>query len=223
MLIVSPFCATDASSRRWRWRGDEFFQDVNSTLAAYMRAQLTACLIVGIVSTIGFTILGLPGPLVMGFLAGGLIHSLAARLLSLSWQHPRDCSTGMFFGSTGPGVPGCTACGAGLLCVSATDRAGNPSSPACCDHPILSGAEVAGMTGIFWQSRCGSLNGELSHWREHRGSEGLAEFLGANAVEPYPPDRATFPATTEEPLPTHPARNYTGRYGRARPTSQRGD
>ena len=24
---------------RWRWRGDEFFQDINSTLAAYIRAQ----------------------------------------------------------------------------------------------------------------------------------------------------------------------------------------
>ena len=30
---------------RWRWRGDEFFQDINSTLAAYIRAQLTACLL----------------------------------------------------------------------------------------------------------------------------------------------------------------------------------
>src|SRR5215510_9735752 len=55
---------------RWRWRGDEFFQDVNSTLAAYVRAQLTACLFVGIVCGLGFTLLGLPGPLVMGFLAG---------------------------------------------------------------------------------------------------------------------------------------------------------
>src|SRR5215217_3630813 len=25
---------------RWRWRGDEFFQDINHTLAAYIRAQL---------------------------------------------------------------------------------------------------------------------------------------------------------------------------------------
>ena len=43
---------------RWRWRGDEFFQDVNSTLAAYIRAQLTACLFIGIVCAIGFTLLG---------------------------------------------------------------------------------------------------------------------------------------------------------------------
>src|SRR5262249_54864183 len=55
---------------RWRWRGDEFFQDVNSTLAAYIRAQLTACLFIGVVCAIGFTLLDLPGGLVMGVIAG---------------------------------------------------------------------------------------------------------------------------------------------------------
>ena len=55
---------------RWRWRGDEFFQDVNSTLAAYTRAQLTACLIIGLICSLGFTLLGLPGGLVMGVIAG---------------------------------------------------------------------------------------------------------------------------------------------------------
>ncbi len=55
---------------RWRWRGDEFFQDVNSTLASYIRAQLTACLFIGVVCTIGFTLLGLPNPLALGVIAG---------------------------------------------------------------------------------------------------------------------------------------------------------
>ncbi|MEJ7709324.1 MAG: AI-2E family transporter [Pyrinomonadaceae bacterium] len=39
---------------RLRWRGDEFFQDVNSTLAAYIRAQLTACLLIGVICSVGF-------------------------------------------------------------------------------------------------------------------------------------------------------------------------
>jgi predicted PurR-regulated permease PerM len=39
---------------RWRWRGDEFFQDINSTLAAYIRAQLTACVFIGVVWAFGF-------------------------------------------------------------------------------------------------------------------------------------------------------------------------
>ncbi|MCV5555932.1 AI-2E family transporter, partial [Escherichia coli] len=38
---------------RLRWRGDEFFQDVNRTLAAYIRAQLIACLLIGTICTIG--------------------------------------------------------------------------------------------------------------------------------------------------------------------------
>ena len=47
-------------SGRWRWRGDEFFQDINSTLAAYIRAQLTACVFIGVICALGFTLLGLP-------------------------------------------------------------------------------------------------------------------------------------------------------------------
>jgi len=55
---------------RWRWRGDEFFQDVNSALAAYTRAQLTACLFIGAVCAAGFALIGLPSPLVLGLIAG---------------------------------------------------------------------------------------------------------------------------------------------------------
>ncbi|HYJ46785.1 MAG TPA: AI-2E family transporter, partial [Pyrinomonadaceae bacterium] len=54
---------------RWRWRADEFFQDVNSTLAAYIRAQLTACLLIGTICTVGFIALGVPFPLVLGVIA----------------------------------------------------------------------------------------------------------------------------------------------------------
>src|SRR5712692_5944904 len=57
---------------RIRWRGDEFFQDVNSTLAAYIRAQLTACLLIGAVSSLGFALIGLPSPLVLGIMSGML-------------------------------------------------------------------------------------------------------------------------------------------------------
>src|SRR5262249_40287 len=55
---------------RWRWRGDEFFQDLTSTLPPYLPPHLTACLLIGFVCFLGFTALGLPGSLVMGVLAG---------------------------------------------------------------------------------------------------------------------------------------------------------
>src|ERR1041385_8092747 len=57
---------------RLRWRGDEFFQDINQTLAAYIRAQLTACVLIGAVCSIGFALIGLPSPLVLGLIAGML-------------------------------------------------------------------------------------------------------------------------------------------------------
>ena len=55
---------------RLRWRGDEFFQDVNSTLAAYIRAQLIACLLIGVICTVGFVVLDVPYALVLGIVAG---------------------------------------------------------------------------------------------------------------------------------------------------------
>src|SRR5260370_38991981 len=50
---------------RIRWRGDEFFQDVNRTLAPYIRAQLTPPLLIGVLSTLRFALLGLPTPLAL--------------------------------------------------------------------------------------------------------------------------------------------------------------
>src|SRR5256885_866359 len=55
---------------RWRWRGDEFFQDVNSTLAAYIRAQLIACLLIGSICTLGFILICVPYGLLLGIIAG---------------------------------------------------------------------------------------------------------------------------------------------------------
>jgi predicted PurR-regulated permease PerM len=54
----------------WRWRGDEFFDEVNSTLAAYIRAQLLACLLIGTVCTLGFSLIRLPYALLLGVVAG---------------------------------------------------------------------------------------------------------------------------------------------------------
>lgn len=54
----------------WRLRGDEFFDEVNSALAAYIRAQLLACLLIGTVCTLGFSLIRLPYALLLGVVAG---------------------------------------------------------------------------------------------------------------------------------------------------------
>src|SRR5256884_5449039 len=57
---------------RRRWPGDKFFEYVNSTVPAYIRAQLTACVLIGVISSVGFALIGMPSPLVLGLIAGML-------------------------------------------------------------------------------------------------------------------------------------------------------
>ncbi len=57
-------------SGRWRARAEGVLSDVNSTLAAYTRAQLLSCLIIGFLCTLGFYILGVKYALLLGILAG---------------------------------------------------------------------------------------------------------------------------------------------------------
>ena len=59
-------------SGRWRGRAEAVLSDVNKTLAAYTRAQLISCLIIGVICTAGFYIIGLKYALLFGILAGVL-------------------------------------------------------------------------------------------------------------------------------------------------------
>jgi predicted PurR-regulated permease PerM len=53
-----------------RYRVAMFLKDVSETMAGYIRAQLLACSIVGVVVGVGLWLLGLPYPLVFGVVAG---------------------------------------------------------------------------------------------------------------------------------------------------------
>ena len=55
---------------RWRIRAESVLEDVNSTLAAYTRAQLISCFLIATLCTLGFYILGLKYALLLGILAG---------------------------------------------------------------------------------------------------------------------------------------------------------
>ncbi len=64
--------AVAALPHHMRRRGYEFFKEINATLAAYIRAQLLACLLVGTICGVGFAALGVPYPALLGVLAGVL-------------------------------------------------------------------------------------------------------------------------------------------------------
>jgi predicted PurR-regulated permease PerM len=165
---------------RWRWRGDEFFQDINSTLAAYIRAQLTACLLVGVACFVGFTVLGLPGSLVMGVLAGffefvplvgPVTIAILAALLAMFHAGPFNAFLVLLF--------------LGVLRI-VQDYAIYPRligqgihlHPLAVIFAILAGEKLAGVAGIFLAIPVVAiLTVSYRHWMEHRGSEGIADLL----------------------------------------------
>lgn len=165
---------------RWRWRGDEFFQDVNSTLAAYTRAQLTACLLIGLVCSLGFTVLGLPGGLVMGFMAGvfefvplvgPLLIAITAALLALLHAGPFSALLILLF-------LGVLRIAQDYFIYPRLIGQGIHLHPLAVIFAILSGAELAGVAGIFLAIPVVAiLTVSYRHWMEHRGSEGLADLL----------------------------------------------
>jgi predicted PurR-regulated permease PerM len=79
--VLSFFLLKDASAfeqnllallpnERLRKRAHWLLLDISGTLAAYIRAQITACLVVGAVMMIGLTLIGAPYPAVLGAIAG---------------------------------------------------------------------------------------------------------------------------------------------------------
>lgn len=59
-----------ALPRDTRLRGHRLFEELDATLAAYVRAQLLACVLVGGLCGLGFAVLGIPYPVPLGVLAG---------------------------------------------------------------------------------------------------------------------------------------------------------
>src|SRR6266576_3880257 len=195
--ILSFFLLKDADSfrrsalamlprGRLRWRGDEFFQDINQTLAAYIRAQLTACFLIGAVCSIGFWLIGLPNPLVLGLLAGvlefvPLVGPLVVAILAavLALLH------------SGFGMAFLVLLFLGVLRI-VEDYVIYPRligegihlHPLAVILAILAGAEIAGVAGIFLAIPViAIITVSYRHWLEHRASETIAEVLEEAVIE----------------------------------------
>jgi hypothetical protein len=92
---------------------------------------------------------------------------------------------------------------------------------------ILSGAELAGITGIFLAIPVVAiLTVSYRHWLEHRGSEGLADLLeaapAAASNSTSPP--TSVPAGERHPVSAHPGAETTpDEMSRARPDLTTGE
>jgi predicted PurR-regulated permease PerM len=228
--ILSFFLLKDADSfrrsalqmlprGRWRWRGDEFFQDVNSTLAAYTRAQLTACIFIGAVCAGGFAIIGLPSPLVLGLIAGmfefvplvgPLLIALIAALIALFHSGFSAALAVLVF-------LGVLRILQDYVVYPRLIGHGVHLHPLAIIVAILSGAELAGVAGVFLAIPVVAVvTVSYRHWMEHRGSEGFADLL-----EVDPPD---LTAVKEVLQIEHPTANTTpDEMARARPDLTTGE
>ncbi|HKS28914.1 MAG TPA: AI-2E family transporter [Pyrinomonadaceae bacterium] len=199
---------------RWRWRGDEFFQDVNSTLAAYIRAQLTACLIIGLICTIGFYLIGVPYWLALGIVAGmlefiplvgPLVIAICAALITGFYSINQAILVVVFLGILRivhdyviyPRIIG----------------QGIHLHPLAVILSILAGAELGGVAGIFLAIPVVAI-GTVSyrHWLEHRGSEGIVADLlkpGDAVVEAAEAADGAEKRLPPEPDDEHPSHTTT--------------
>jgi predicted PurR-regulated permease PerM len=192
---------------RIRWRGDELFQDINSTLAAYIRAQLTSCLIIGTICTVGFAVFDVRYALVLGVVAGLLefIPLLGPLVVAIV------AATVAGFDSGTKAVAVLVFLGVlrivqDYVLYPRIIGSGIHLHPLAVILAILAGHELAGVAGIFLAIPViAVLTVTYRHWLEHRGSAGLvAELLKpgetpATAVEGAHASAEAQPA----PLPPH--------------------
>jgi predicted PurR-regulated permease PerM len=184
---------------RWRWRGDEFFQDINSTLAAYIRAQLMACLLIGVICTLGFLVMGVPYPLVLGILAallefiplvGPLTLAIIAALISSFYSVNLALGVLLFLGIL--------RIMQDYVIYPRLIGQGIHLHPLAVILAILAGAELAGVAGIFLAIPVIAIaTVSYRHWLEHKGSEGLVADLLKPAEE-----AVTAPTSAEGPAVT---------------------
>lgn len=166
-------------SGRWRGRVDSVMLDVNNTLAAYARAQLISCVLIGTVCTMGFYILGNNYALLLGILAGifefvPLIGPLAIGIIATT-------VAGFESGSQ-------AAWTAAFLAVfriihdyvtyPRIVREGIHLHPLAIILSVLAGEQVAGIQGVFIAIPIVSLATVIyRHILQHSGNQGLLDGI----------------------------------------------
>ena len=165
-------------SGRWRARIESVMSDVNTTLAAYTRAQIISCFIIGIICTIGFYLLGNNYALLLGILAGvfefiPLIGPLTIGILAISVSGFESGWQALW-----------TAVFLGVLRIlqdyvfyPRIVREGIHLHPLAIILSVLAGEQVAGIPGVFLSIPIVALLTVIyKHVLEHLGSRGL--FVG---------------------------------------------
>jgi predicted PurR-regulated permease PerM len=164
-----------------RYRVTTFLNDVSETMAAYIRAQLLACLIVGVVMGVGLWLLGLPYPLVFGVGAGlfefvplvGPISLGAVAVLVASFHSWRNALLVFAFLAIYRVIHD-------YVIYPRLISRGVEVHPVVVVLAVLSGAELGGVVGVFLSVPVAALLIVCwRHWRDLRQDRSLA-LVGAD-------------------------------------------
>lgn len=186
MPVLSFFLLKDASAfeknllallpnERLQKRAHWLLMDISGTLAAYIRAQITACLVIGAVMMIGLTLIGAPYPVVLGAIAGllefiplvgPLLAAVIVFLLTLSVSFKGALGVAVFLAILRilqdyviyPRIVG----------------RGIKLHPIMVILAILAGAEIGGLIGIFLSiPAVGLIMVFYNHYLAYRGIQNL--------------------------------------------------
>ncbi|MEJ7622705.1 MAG: AI-2E family transporter [Pyrinomonadaceae bacterium] len=190
---------------RWRIRAESVMADVNTTLAAYTRAQIISSLIISTICTVGFYLIDIKYALLLGILAGifefvpllgpatiGLIVILTAA----ASDNPRNALYAAIF----------------LVALRIVHdyvtyprivRGGIHLHPLAIILAVLAGEQVAGIPGVFISIPIVAVATVIyRHVLEHQGRKGLLDgwFGGPeNPADPQAPGGDIVPVSEVKP------------------------
>lgn len=163
----------------WRTRAEMILHDVNVTLAAYVRAQLISCVLIGILCTVAFYFLGVNYALLLGVLAGifefvPLIGPLTigiAVIFVAALESPWEAFYVFVFLAVLRILQD-------YVFYPRIVREGIHLHPLAIILSVLAGEQIAGIPGIFLSIPVIALFTVLyKHILEHSGSKGIANIL----------------------------------------------
>ena len=166
-----------ALPHRIQLRGHRLFEEMNATLAAYVRAQLLACVVVGVLCGLGFAVLGIPYPVLLGVLAailefiplvGPLLLAALAALVGA--LHAPMLALWAF------AFLGILRIVEDYLIYPRLIRRGISLHPLAVIVAVLAGAELAGVAGMFLAVPVVAVASvAFRHWLEWRAAAVISE------------------------------------------------
>lgn len=172
---------------QWRMRADGILSDANETLAAYARAQIISCVLIGTICTIAFYIIGLKYALLLGILAGifefvPLLGPLAIGVIATA-----TAALGDFPVRAWPTLIFLIALRVihDYITYPRIIRGGLHLHPVMIILSVLAGEQIAGIPGVFLAIPVVALiTVAYRHFLDHQGSRTLFEGLVQEEKKP---------------------------------------